>query len=136
MKLVEALIDASIPDFPALVLADDKLVRERVAVAAATQLRAAPFHIRFALAVMLATFAAFVLVTHGCSAARLPRWRRSAALSRFSASTPPTFSAMERLIRSVSLLAYCEQFEVLTALGYQPVAERQERRRRERNRSS
>lgn len=132
MTLVSALIDASIPGYPPLDPVEAALVRQRVRTSAETQIRAAPLHVRMALRTMLASFLLFVLIAKRRSVEGLTPGARSAILSQFSRVMPPVFSAMERLIRSATLLAYYEDPAVLAALGYEPLGLRRDRRRIER----
>jgi hypothetical protein len=130
VRLFDAVVEATIPAYPPLPPSDAEVVRVYVLESVTRQLRSAPRQIRLATGVILWAFAAYCLVFKGRSVQASTSAERSAMLSAFSRRTPAYFSALERLVRSATVLAYFEHPFVLAAAGYEPIADRQRARRR------
>jgi hypothetical protein len=129
VRLLDAVVEAAIPDYPPLAANDTAAVRAHVLAFATQHFRAAPLQVRLAATVLLGLFAAYCWVSKGKSLTALTAAERSAALSEFSRRTPPLFSGLERLVRSVSVLAYFEHPSVLASSGYETIEDRQRARR-------
>lgn len=116
----EDMIDAAMPDWPALDPTQRALVLARCAGIARMQVRRAPFHIRVGLAALIMAFRAYALVASGAGRGALGQ-----AMGRFSALPLPMVAGLERIVRSVTVLAFFEDPMVLAALGEEGPAARQ-----------
>jgi hypothetical protein len=130
VRLFAAVVEASIPAYPQLPPSDTEIVNRYVLEAVTRHFRSAPRQIRLAIGVILWVFAAYCLVSKRRSLQASTSAERSAMLTAFSRCTPTYFSALERLVRSATVLAYFEHPTVLTAAGYETIADRQRARRR------
>lgn len=116
----EDMIDAAMPDWPALDPAQRALVLARCAGIARMQVRRAPCHIRIGLAALIMAFRAYALVASGAERGAIGQ-----AMGRFSALPLPMVAGLERIVRSVTVLAFFEDPMVLAALGEEGPAARQ-----------
>lgn len=114
---LDGTIAALIPDWPELPSAIRAEVAARCAAFVRAQLRLAPFHIRFGFRVLHGAYAVYAL---GCA-------DKAAALSSFSALPLPLVAGLERLLRAATMLAYCDDAAVMTAIGEERPALRQQR---------
>jgi hypothetical protein len=115
-------IDALVPDWPVLDAEEHAAAAARCTRFIRTLLRLAPLHVRIGFRLMFAAYTFYAFACHGPFPSRL---QRSAALTEFSALPFPMVGALERLLRSMTLLAFFEQPSVLSALGEETPAGRQ-----------
>jgi hypothetical protein len=103
----DATIDSLLPDWPALADADRRLVCRHCATFVRRQIALAPAHIRLGVRLLFALFIAF-------AALRLAR-ADSVALAKFASFGPAPFAGLERVLRSMTLLAFLEHPAVRAA---------------------
>jgi hypothetical protein len=103
----DATIDSLLPDWPSLAAADRRLVSRHCSAFVRRQIALAPAHIRLGVRLLFALFVAFAIL-------RLAR-ADGAALAKFAASGPAPFAGLERVLRSMTLLAFLEHPAVRTA---------------------
>ena len=106
---LDATVASLLPDWPPLPPADRDSVSRHCAAFVRRQIGLAPAHIRFGIWTLFALFTAF-------SAARLGK-ADAASLARFSAIGPAAFAGLERILRSMTLLAFLEHPAVLAAVA-------------------
>lgn len=119
---LESTIDAVIPDWPALTPPARAVVAAHCIGSVRAQLRRAPVHIRAGFSGLFAAYQLYVLLRAGPFPSR-PACR--AALSAFSDLPLAVTAALERLLRSMTLLSFLEDPIVLAALGEETPAARQ-----------
>jgi hypothetical protein len=136
MGALNKLIESMVPDTPPLDPPTQLSVRQRCVTRARDHLAKAPTQIRFAFYGLFSLFLLYSLSSELRWISGVERERRSLLLSRFSGAFLPSFSALERLLRSVALLAYYEDSDVRQALGYQPLSVVRDDRRRARAQGS
>jgi hypothetical protein len=125
MTILDALFEAAVPELAPLDPIRAATVRQDCAESARRQLRASPLHIREAMRVLSWLFAAYVLLAARKTPSGMTRREIGRALSGFSRLPLGSLAALERLSRSLTLLAYFEHPTVLKALGEMPLGERQ-----------
>jgi hypothetical protein len=125
------LIDALLPDWPALTAADRAEVLRHTTEFMGRQIALAPFHIRLGFGGLLLAFRCYSLVRLG-SPNLASRAARNKTLAEFSALLPLA-SGLERLLRSMTVLVFLEEPIVLAALGEPTGADRQSEYRRRRH---
>jgi hypothetical protein len=125
MTILDALFEAAAPDLAPLDPTQAAMVRQDCAESARRQLRASPLHIREAMRVLSWLFAVFALLTARKTPWGMTRREIGRTLSGFSRLPLGSLAALERLSRSLTLLAYFEHPAVLKALGEMPLDERQ-----------
>jgi hypothetical protein len=130
MAALDDMVDAVLPDIAPLTAERRARVGADCALSVRRQIGAAPLQIRGAFQILFSAFVVFLLLTARRMPSQLTRGQRSQSLGRFTRATPATFATVERLIRSLALLAYYEHPEVLIALGGQDLAAHQAERRR------
>lgn len=129
MSALEDTTASLLPDWPPLDPAQRTAVTARCASFVRQQLHLAPHHVRVGVRTLFAVYRCFALLRHGFHPSTSAR---AESLAAFSALPFPMFFGLERVLRSMSLLCYFEQPEVLTALGEQTIVERQLEFRRRR----
>jgi hypothetical protein len=132
MDTLSKVIESAFPDLPELDPIEQQAVRQRCVIGARSHLAKAPAQVQLAFHSLFLLFVSYCLLTDLRWIGAIERERRSLLLSRFSATLPPSFSAFERLVRSVALLAYYEDSDVRQALGYPSLEQVRDNRRRAR----
>lgn len=122
MSALEATIDAILPEWPPLRAAERNDVLAACIGFVRVQLGLAPFHIRAGIATMFAAFRLYAVLRCGWAPARPDR---AAALQSFGALRLPPAAALERLLRSMTLLVFFDHPAVLAAIGEANGTERQ-----------
>jgi hypothetical protein len=125
MTILDTLFAAATPELAPLDPVRAEMVRQDCAESARRQLRASPLHIREAMRVLSWLFVAFTVLTARKTPWGMTRQEISRALSGFSRLPLGSLAALERLSRSLTLLAYFEHPTVLAALGEMPLGDRQ-----------
>lgn len=115
-------VDALMPEWPVLEAAVRAEVSSRCATFVRTQLTLAPLHIRTGFRVLFAAYSVYLMFVAGISPGRAAV---SDALTAFSALPLPLVGGLERLLRSATLLAFCEDPAVRSALGEETSSDRQ-----------
>jgi hypothetical protein len=117
------VIDALIPEWPPL--PPDR----RVAVSAfcgrfvSRQIALAPAHIGFGIRVLFAVFYVFAFLRLGLHPlGAVSREQRSKALRDFAFEQIPPFIALERVLRSLTVLAFFDHPDVIAAIGQESSA--------------
>jgi len=117
------VIDALLPEWPPL--PPDR----RVAVSAfcgrfvSRQIALAPAHIRFGIRVLFAVFYVFAFLRLGLHPlSAVSREQRSKALRDFAFEQIPPFIALERVLRSLTVLAFFDHPDVVAAIGQESSA--------------
>jgi hypothetical protein len=122
MTAFEKTIVCLLPDWPRIDRRQRADVVARCSSLVRRQIRLAPIYVRIGFWCL---FGVYRFIAVPLTAIRAGRMDRAAALTKFSALHLPMVFALERLLRSASLLFYFEQPEVLTALGEETIALRQ-----------
>lgn len=122
MSAFDATIDALLPEWPAMPPERRALVSAHCARFVHRQIALAPAHIRFGVRVLFTAFCTFAVFRLGMRPlGSVTRDRRAAALRAFALEQVPPFIALERVLRSMTAVAFFEHPDVLTAIGEEPV---------------
>jgi hypothetical protein len=105
---LDATVDSLLPQWPPLSESDRATVSSHCVAFVRRQVSLAPAHIRLGIWILFAAFVAF-------AAARLTK-ADAPALAKFSSSGPGAFAGLERVLRSMTLLAFLEHPTVLSAI--------------------
>jgi hypothetical protein len=118
MSAFDATIDALLPEWPALPPETSAAVSADCARFVRRQIALAPAHIRAGIHLVLVLFYVFAFFYLGMRPlGAVPRERRALALRAFAREQVPPFIALERVLRSMTLLAFLEQADVVAAIG-------------------
>ena len=109
MAGLEATVVSLLPDWPALSPADRSVVGRDCAAFVRRQIALAPAHLRLGIRILYAVFVLFAALSLSKADA--------AALARFSACGPAAFAGLERVLRSMTLLAFLEHPAVAGAFA-------------------
>ena len=104
---LDTTIESLLPEWPPLADTDRRAVSRHCAAFVRGQIALAPAHIRLGVRLLFALFIAFATL-------RLAR-ADGATLARFASFGPPPFAGLERVLRSMTLLAFLEHPAVRTA---------------------
>lgn len=122
MTTFDATIDALLPEWPALPPERRASVSAHCARFVRRQIALAPAHIRFGVRILFTAYCTFAVLRLGLRPlGSVPRERRAAALRAFALEQVPSFIALERVLRSMTAVAFFEHPDVLTAIGEEPV---------------
>lgn len=119
---LEDTIDAVMPDWPMLSPVARAAAFAHCVDFVRAQLCLAPFHVRAGFRVLFVAYRLYALLHAGPYPSRSSR---AAALTAFSALPFPMVEGLERILRSMSLLVFFEDPDVLAALGEDSPAMRQ-----------
>jgi hypothetical protein len=123
MSVFDATIDALLPEWPALAPDSRVSISAYCARFVHRQIALSPAHIRFGVRVLFTAFCVFAFVRLGMRPlSSVPRERRAAALRAFALEQAPPFVALERVLRSLTVLAFLEHPDVLAAIDEKPPA--------------
>jgi hypothetical protein len=114
--VLERTVDSLLPDWPSLPPAERVTVGHHCSTFVRRQISRAPAHIRlgfWGLFAVFVTFAALRSIGRGSFAASAD----AAALTAFAALGPAAFAGLERILRSMTVLAFLEHPAVLSAIG-------------------
>jgi hypothetical protein len=113
----EATIDALLPEWPVLPPTRRVLVSAHCAGFVRRQLVLAPAHIRLGIYVLFALFRFSVPLRFGMRGlSALSREQRAAAMRSFALEHMPPLVALERVLRSMTTVAFLEHPDVMEAL--------------------
>ena len=118
MQMLEAMVDAVLPDWPPLPSETRAEVSRNAAAFVSRELDLAPLQISLGFHALLSAFRLYAFVRLGPRRLdHVSRAEREKALSGFSSLRLPMAPSLERLLRSLTILAYLEDPAVLKALG-------------------
>jgi hypothetical protein len=122
---LDQIVDALLPEWPILP------PERRVSVSAhcvrfvRRQIALSPAHIRFGVRILFTAFCMFAFLRLGMQPlGAVSRERRAAALRVFATEQVPPFVALERVLRSMTVVAFLDHPDVLTAIGETPLPAR------------
>jgi hypothetical protein len=122
MRALDAVIDALLPEWPALAPERRASVSAHCARFVRRQITLSPAHIRFGIRILFAVFCTFAVFYLGMRPlGSVARERRAAALRAFALAQVPPFVALERVLRSMTAVVFFEHTDVLAAIGEKPV---------------
>ena len=122
LSAFDATVDALLPEWPALPSAHRAAVSAHCAGFVRRQIALSPAHIRFGIRALFIVFCIFSRISLGMRRlGSVPRERRVAALKTFALEQVPPFVALERVLRSMTAVAFLEHPDVLTAIGDEPL---------------
>lgn len=130
MPNLATLTAAALPTWPPLEAAERTTVAAYCEEALREHISLAPFHIRAGIFGMRIIFSLFVFLRYGLFASAS---RVSSALMHFSELPLPMVAGLEKVIRSLVVLAFFEHPCVLAALAEHSIAARQSMFRARRN---
>jgi hypothetical protein len=114
----DATIDALLPEWPALAPDRRASVSAHCARFVRRQIALSPAHIRFGVRILFTAFCTFAVLRLGMRPlGSVPRERRAAVLRGFALEQVPPLVALERLLRSMTAVAFLEHPDVLAAIG-------------------
>ena len=122
MPSLATLTAAVLPSWPPLEANERAIVSACCEKALREHIALAPPHIRIGLQVMQVIFTLFLHLRHGFF---VPASRMSRALTQFSELPLPMVAGLEKVIRSLVVLAFFEHPAVLAAAGEDSVVARQ-----------
>jgi hypothetical protein len=118
MSAFDATIDALLPDWPRLPPERRMPVSACCAHFARGQIALSPAHVRLGIRVVLLAFYVFAFLRLGMRRlGSVPREQRAAALRAFAHEHVPPFLALERVLRSMTLIAFLEHPDVLATIS-------------------
>lgn len=122
MSAFDATIDALLPEWPVLQPERRLSVSAYCAHFVRRQIALSPAHIRFGVHTLFTAFCAYAFLHFGMRPlGSVPREQRAAALRAFALEQVPPFVALERVLRSMTVVAFLEHSDVLTAIGEKPL---------------
>ena len=122
MPAFDATIDALLPEWPALPPERRASVSAHCTRFVRRQIVLAPAHIRIGVHVLFMAFCTFAFLRLGMRRLdTVPREQRIAALRAFALERAPPLVALERLLRSMTMIAFLEHPDVLSAIGEGPL---------------
>src|SRR5262249_40430221 len=122
MSAFDATIDALLPEWPALQPERRLPISADCAEFVRRQIALAPAHIRLGIRTLFMAFCAYAFVRLGMQPlGSVPRERRAEALRAFALERVPPFVALERVLRSMTAVAFLEHPDVLTAICEEPL---------------
>ena len=117
--VLERTIDSLLPDWPSLSPAARVIVSRHCSAFVRRQISLAPAHIRMGVWMLFIVFMTFAML-RSAAPGSLSGGADAAALTTFSSLGPAAFSGLERVLRSMTLLAFLEHPSVLAAMGEEP----------------
>jgi hypothetical protein len=118
LRAFEATIDALLPEWPLLPAGRRSAVSTSCSRFVARQIALSPAHIRFGIRVLFATFCIFAFVRLGLRPlGAVAREQRAKVLSVFAFEQVPPLVALERVLRSMTALAFFDHPDVLAIIG-------------------
>jgi hypothetical protein len=121
MASLDQIVDALLPAWPALLPERRASVSAHCALFVRRQLALPPAHIRFGVRILFTAFCTFAFLRLGMQPlGSVSRERRAAVLRAFALERVPPFVALERVLRSMTVVAFLDHPDVLTAIGEDP----------------
>lgn len=122
MVALDEIVDALLPEWPRLCPVRRASVSAHCAGFVRGQIALSPAHIRFGIRILFTTFCIFAFLRLGMRRlGSVSRQRRVAALRAFAFEQVPVFISLERVLRSVTIVAFLEHPDVLNAIGDDPI---------------
>jgi hypothetical protein len=119
---LDQIVDALLPDWPPLAPDARAPVSAHCARFVRRQIALSPAHIRFGVRILFAAFVMFAFLRLGARRlGSVSRERRAAALRVFAFELVPPLVALERVLRSMTTVAFLEHPQVLIAIGEDPL---------------
>lgn len=113
--MLDATIASLLPTWPTLEPSDRQAVSRHCTAFVRRQMSLAPAHIRLGLWLLYVTFVAFAALRAAGRGSLMPK-ANAADLSVFASLGPASFSGLERVLRSMTMLAYLEHPSVVSAV--------------------
>jgi hypothetical protein len=121
LRAFEATIDALLPEWPPLPAGCRSAVNISCSRFVARQIALSPAHIRFGIRVLFAAFCIFAFVRLGLRPlGAVAREQRAEVLSVFALEQVPPLVALERVLRSMTALAFFDHPDVLALISREP----------------
>jgi len=121
LRAFEATIDALLPEWPPLPAGRRSAVNISCSRFVARQIALSPAHIRFGIRVLFAAFCIFAFVRLGLRPlGAVAREQRAGVLSVFALEQVPPLVALERVLRSMTVLAFFDHPDVLALISREP----------------
>jgi hypothetical protein len=118
LSAFDATVDALLPEWPALSSTHRASVSAHCAGFVRRQVALSPAHIRLGVRVLFIVFCVFATFRLGMKPlGSVPREQRVAILKAFTLDQVPPFVALERVLRSMTTVAFLEHPHVVTAVG-------------------
>src|SRR5262245_64209567 len=118
MAALDQIVDALIPEWPTLPPERRASISAHCGRFVRQQIALSPAHIRFGIRVLFAAFCTFAFLRLRMRPlGSVPRELRAAALRAFALERVTPLVALERLLRSMTLVAFLEHRDVLAAIG-------------------
>jgi hypothetical protein len=122
MAALDQIVDALIPEWPPLPPEHRASVSAHCTRFVRRQIALSPAHIRFGVRVLFAAFCMFAFLRLGMRCLEsVSRERRAATLRSFALEQIPPFVALERVLRSMTTVAFIEHPDVLSAINEEPL---------------
>jgi hypothetical protein len=121
LRAFEATIDALLPEWPPLPAGCRSAVSTSCSRFVAQQIALSPGHIRFGIRLLFAAFCIFAFVRLGLRPlGAVAREQRAGVLSVFALEQVPPLVALERVLRSMTVLAFFDHPDVLAVINREP----------------
>ena len=117
MSSFAATIDTLLPEWPALPEQTRATVSSHCAAFVSRQIGLAPAHVRLGIRVLFLAFTAFAFLRAGLRPlGSMPRERRAALLREFGLDAVPLLLSLERVLRSLTMVAFLDHPKVTAAI--------------------
>jgi len=120
LRAFEATIDALLPEWPPLPAGCRSAVSTSCSRFVARQIALSPAHIRFGIRLLFAAFCIFAFVRLLRPLGAVAREQRAGVLSVFALEQVPPLVALERVLRSMTVLAFFDHPDVLAVINREP----------------
>jgi hypothetical protein len=118
LSAFDATVDALLPEWPALASTHRASVSAYCAGFVRRQVALSPAHIRLGIRVLFVVFCVFATLRLGMKPlGSVPPEQRAAVLKIFALDRMPAFVALERVLRSMTTVAFLEHPDVLAAIN-------------------
>ena len=118
LSAFDATVDALLPEWPALPSTHRASVSAHCAGFVRRQVALSPAHIRLGIRVLFIVFCIFAAIHLRLRPlGSVPREQRVATLKIFALDQVPPFVALERVLRSMTVVAFLEHPDVLAAIN-------------------
>jgi hypothetical protein len=122
MAALDQIVDALLPEWPTLPQERRAPVSAHCGRFVRRQIALSPAHIRFGIRILFAAFCTFAFLRFGMQPlGAVSRERRASALKAFAIEQVSPFVALERVLRSMTMVAFLDHPDVQTAIGENPL---------------